>query len=256
MTFIIDSHTHLKHGDQQKTEYTPEEVVRAMDGAGIAKAVVFAMSTTTRRSTKMVRDAVDQYPDRLIPYAYALPRYDRPVIEELEEALSRFGFKGIKMHMGECRVEGYIADSVFQLAADYDVPCLIDFSGRLEVCASVVQDFPRTHIIICHFGKYLSQDEQQTDAFIQVAEQHRNALLDASGVVLNHKIEEAARRIGAERILFGTDGPHSRKDGALYAAEDTVEFARQAIEQIESLRLSRSDKDAILSGNIKNLLRV
>jgi predicted TIM-barrel fold metal-dependent hydrolase len=256
MALIIDSHAHLKHGDRQKTEYTPEEIVRVMDGAGIAKSVVFAMSTTTERSIHMAREAVARFPDRLVPYVYALPRYDRPVIQELEQAIAQFGFKGIKMHMGECKVEGYIADSVFALAARYDVPCLIDFAGRLDVCEAVVTGFPQTKIVICHFGRYLSTDEAETDAFIRVAEEHDNALLDASGVVLLHKIEEAAGRIGAERILFGTDGPHRRADGPAYTAADTVQYARQAVEAIGSLRLSRGDKDAILGGNCARLLRL
>ena len=179
-----------------------EAIVRAMDGAGIGKSVVFAMATTTERSTQMVRDAIRQFPDRLVPYAYALPRYDRAVLPELEQALAEFGCKGIKLHLGECTVESYVADSVFDLAARYQAPCLIDFGGRLELCASVVAAYPQTTIIICHLGRYLSTDEAQTDAFIRVAEEHPNALLDASGVVLLGKIEEAAQRVGAERILW------------------------------------------------------
>jgi len=50
---IIDSHVHLKHGDAQRTEYSAEAIVRTMDAVGIDQSIVFAMSTTTRRSIEM-----------------------------------------------------------------------------------------------------------------------------------------------------------------------------------------------------------
>ena len=65
---IIDSHVHLKHGDAERTEYAPDEIVRVMDAVGIDKSVVFAMSTTTARSVEMAEAAVARFPDRLIPY--------------------------------------------------------------------------------------------------------------------------------------------------------------------------------------------
>jgi predicted TIM-barrel fold metal-dependent hydrolase len=253
---IIDSHAHLKHGDARKTAYTARELIRAMDGAGIARSVVFAMSTTTARSVQMVLDAVRQYPDRLIPYVYALPRYDRPVLPEIEEAITVHGCKGIKMHLGECTVEDYVAGPVLELAGRHGVPCLIDFSGRLGPCQSAVAAHPHTLILICHLGKYLSQDVALIDAFIRVAEEHPNALLDVSGVAMVDKITEAAHRVGAERILFGTDGPHSVQDDPLYVVPDTIDYARQEIAKIESLALSQAEKDAILGGNIASLLRL
>ena len=252
---IVDSHCHLKHGDAQRTEYTGEQVIGAMDGAGIARSVVFAMATTTEASTRMVIEAVRQYPQRLIPYAYALPSYERAVIEELREAVVGLGFKGIKLHIGECTTADYVSGPVFALAGRYGVPCLVDFGGRLESCRDVVTAHPGTTVIIAHFGRYLSRDADLVDQFISLAEQHPNALLDASGVVLLDKIVLAAERIGAERILFGTDGPHSVEDGSTYAyAADTVAYARAAVSDIESLSLGDADKAAILGGNIARLL--
>lgn len=253
---IIDSHAHLKHGDAAKTEYPASEIVRSMDGAGIARSVVFAMATTTERSTQMVLEAVRQYPDRLIPYAYALPRYDRPVLPEIEEALAAHRFRGIKFHLAEATVEEYVAGPVLDLAERYGVPCVIDFSGRLGPCRSAVSKHPHTNILICHLGRYLTQDVALADSFIRVAEEYPNAYLDMSGVAMLDKIEDAARRVGVERIIFGTDGPHSVKDDPSYKVLDTIDFARQEIGKIESLNLSRSDKDAILGGNIARLLRL
>ena len=101
---ILDSHVHLKHGDAAATEYTPAEIVRVMDAVGIEKSVVFAMSTTTRRSIELGEAAATAFPERLIPYVYALPSYERPALPEMEEAITQRGFRGIKLHAWECRL--------------------------------------------------------------------------------------------------------------------------------------------------------
>ena len=64
---VIDAHVHLKHGDEEKTEYGAETIIRIMDIARVDRSVVFAVSTTTRRSIEM---AV-RFGDRLIPFVYA-----------------------------------------------------------------------------------------------------------------------------------------------------------------------------------------
>src|SRR5262249_46821143 len=75
---IIDSHVHLKHGDAKRTEFPAQVIIDIMDKAGIDKSVVFAMCTTTKRSIEMAELAVSRSPNRLIPYAYALPNFERP----------------------------------------------------------------------------------------------------------------------------------------------------------------------------------
>ena len=120
--WIVDSHVHLKHGDAARTEYLPEVIVETMNKAGIDKSIVFAMSTTTRRSVEMAEAAVKQYPDRLIPYVYALPNYERPVIQEIEAALAGRLFRGIKIHIGECTLADYVIDPVLKTAGRYGAP--------------------------------------------------------------------------------------------------------------------------------------
>jgi predicted TIM-barrel fold metal-dependent hydrolase len=243
---IIDSHVHLKHGDAQKTEYSAESIVRTMDSAGIDRSIVFAMSTTSRRSIEMAQEAVTRYPQRLIPYAYALPSYERAVLDELERAVTELGFRGFKIHAGECSLARYIVDPVIALAGQHDVPCLIDCLGRDGPIERMALKYPETTIIVAHLGKYLCEDEALIDRFIHLAEQHSSLILDLSGVVLPRKIVDAVERVGADRLVFGTDGPHE--------APDTAGFARAALAQIRDLRLSPADEEAILGGTLARLL--
>jgi len=245
---IVDSHVHLKHGDAQGTEFSAEAIVKTMDEAGIGKSVVFAMSTTTRRSIEMARAAVEKFPDRLIPYAYALPSYERPVLKELEEAVTRHSFRGIKVHLGECTLAGYVTDPLMRMAGEVGVPCLIDCGGRYTAIEQMAGRFPGTKIIVAHLGRYLCQDGALIDRFMVMAQTHPNLYLEASGVVLPEKIAEAVRRIGAGRVLFGTDGP--------LAKPDLAGFVRAEVEKIRGLRLSALEENAVLGGSIADLLRL
>ncbi len=245
---IIDSHVHLKHGDAQKTEYSADTIVKTMDAVGIDKSVVFAMSTTASRAIQMAREAVDRFPDRLIPYAYALPSYEEVVLDRLDEAISEFGFRGIKIHLGECTLAEYVIDPVIELAGKRGVPCLIDCLGRHEPIQRMAGKFTETKIIVAHLGRYLCNDESLIDRFVRLAEEHNNILLDASGVVITGKIREAVDRIGSGRVIFGTDGPHKMPN--------TVTYARTELDKILTLNLNPHDEAAVLGGTIADLLGI
>lgn len=245
---IVDAHVHLKHGDVDRTEYSAETIVYTMDAVGIDISVVFAMSTTTRRSIEMALEAHRKFPDRLIPYVYAIPSFERPVNDEIREAVVRLGFKGIKIHAGEYTIADYVVDPVIELAEKLGVPCLIDCVGRISDVKRIAEKFPEAKIIIAHFGKYLSTDEKLIDQFISLASTHRNVYLDTSGVILTHKIVEAVQRVGSDRIIFGTDGPHKEPD--------TVSFAKRELEKIKNLRLNLADEEKILGKNILRLLKI
>jgi predicted TIM-barrel fold metal-dependent hydrolase len=245
---IIDSHVHLKHGDATRSEWPAQVIVSIMDKAGIDKSVVFAICTTTKRSIEMAELAATSYPDRLIPYAYALPSYERPVLKELEAALKDKLFKGIKVHAGECTLPEYIIDPVLKLAGRFEVPCLIDVVGNHAQARRMAKAFPDTTIIYAHMGRYLSQDAKLVDSFIKLAEDYKNVLLDLSGVELVAKIGEAVRRVGPGKLVWGTDGP--------YAHPELVLYAKNELDKVRKLDIRPEEKGKILGGNIARLLKL
>ncbi len=243
---IIDSHVHLKHGDAAKTEYTPERIIEVMDEAGIDRSVVFAMSTTTGRSIEMAAAASAGFPDRLIPYVYALPGFEGGVIDEIRRAIEELGFRGIKVHVGECSLAPYVIDPVMSLASEAGAPCLVDFGGRLADATRIATSFPSLKLIVAHFGLYLAPREDQIEGFIALAEKCPNVWLDTAGVLLGWKIADAVARIGAERVLFGTDSPYPKPDEA--------SMARRGVRQIQNLELSDADTAMVLGGSVAALL--
>jgi hypothetical protein len=194
----------------------------------------------------MAEQAVAMFPDRLVPYVYALPRYEKRVCEELEEALSERGFRGVKIHASECSLAEYVIDPVLELAARYQVPCLIDVLGWYAATESLVSRCPRTKVIIAHLGQYLCSDQQLVDRFISLAEKNSNVFLDISGVALLPKIKEAAARIGSNRLIWGSDGPHP--------APDTVSFAKMELDKVRIVGLEKHAEEDILGGSLQRLL--
>jgi len=192
-SMIIDSHVHLKHGDAAGTEHSPAVIVEIMDAAGIDRSVVFAISTSTGRSFEMAADAAGLYPERLIPYIYALPGFEKPVEDRLRNAIEAWGFRGIKIHKGQCSLAEYVIDPVLWLAIETDVPCLVDFAGDLQAATRMATDFPDLRLIVCHFGLYLASRPEQVEPFIALAEERANVWLDASGVLLDWKSHDTGR---------------------------------------------------------------
>jgi len=247
---ICDAHCHLKHGDAEATEYTPEAIVEIMDAAAIAKAVVFAISTDSRRAHELAAVAVQKFPERLIPFAYAIPDFSYPAVKEIERAIGELGFRGIKIHGGQTSLNSqlkFLIDPVFELAGRLDVPCLVDFVGRSENAERLATDFPNVKIIVAHLGRYRCSDQVTLDNFIRLAEEHENLVLDISGVALTWMITDAVKRVGSQRVVFGIDGPHP------YPTPE--EYAQAEIRKVKSLGLAEKDLANIMYNSIAELLK-
>ena len=93
-------------------------------------------------------------------------------------------------------------------------------------------------IILGHMGGYFHVDEA-----IDVAERYPNIILETSAMPYPEKIREAVERIGAERVIFGSDGPVSSP-----ALETQKIMHRRA-------RATRT-AELVLGGNAETLLGV
>jgi predicted TIM-barrel fold metal-dependent hydrolase len=112
----------------------------------------------------------------------------------------------------------------------------------------MAEAFPDNTLIYAHLGRYQTRDAKLIDSFIKLAEDHKKVYLDLSGVELVAKIDDAVRRVGAGKLIWGTDGP--------YANPDLVAFAQQELEKVRKLRISQEEKDDILGGNLAKLLKL
>jgi uncharacterized protein len=167
--------------------------------------------------------------------------------EQAERMLTAPWCVGIKIHPEEhiypIREHG---KAIFEFAARHRAVVLTHSGGpNSEPLAFVpfFNDFPEVPLILAHLGHMEGGDNRQQVKAIQ-ASRHRNVYVDtsSSASILSGLIEWAAREVGADRILFGTDTP-------LY-------FAAMQRMRVEQAEIPEEDRRKILSDNARALLRL
>jgi hypothetical protein len=211
-----------------------------MDEAGVDRSVIFAMSLPSRASNELTMSCHDEAPDRFIPFAHVLPQEGPGALRELDRCFNERRMRGLKLHCAEMEEPTIdLLRPVLQMCIDENAPVLIDMTYNLSLAREIAEQFPELKLIIAHLGA--PDDEDMAEQFIILAEEHPHIHLDSSYCHRPWKIPEAIQRLGADRVLFGSDGP---------IIHPTIELAK-----IEVCNLSDEDYRMVTSENILRLLR-
>ena len=238
---IIDCHCHAGKGDgltgPWDTNAPLEKYLMRAARAGIDRSVLFAAfhsdyTTANREVARIVRSR----PNRFYGFAFINPRRDAGRVQSmLEEAVRHHGFVGIKVHRHDAAMTREVCES----ARAFSLPVLYDVVGEVSAVELLAEEYPDLNFIIPHLGSF-SDDWKAQLALIDHLVRHPNVYADTSGVRRFDLLEQAVRRAGANKILFGSDGPW------LHPA---VELAK-----IKALRLSAREEQLILGGNFLRLI--
>jgi len=235
---IVDCHMHVKGGDLYRREFSADFIVRRLDEAGIGTAVAFSICLGSRESNDLTYREAQKFPDRLIGFAHVNPEEGDLTVEELGRAVKGLNFKGVKVHFGEFAFSKEIFLPVMDEIARLKVPCLIDCKEQYAVMGELADAYPEAKIIIAHLGSH--NNEKLVDRFIGLAKRKENVFLDSSWSDVPWKIGDAVTIAGAEKVLFGSDGP---------LLHPLIELTK-----VKVLKLKRREEELILGGNILNLL--
>ena len=208
---ILDSHAHVDVVPALGWYDTAEKLIERMDEAGIAKAAISGYMNAPGPipdGLKVIEDAVAAYPDRLIGYARMDPWFDEQCIALLDEAVLKRGFRGVKLHPAHYTVHpfGELTVNLVRRAGELGAPVLFH-SGDEIMCLPYQIDrlalqCPDTVIILAHIGGFFSGE-----AALDVAERRANVFVDTSEIPLPDMVRKAVHRLGADKVLFGTDAP-------------------------------------------------
>ena len=238
----IDMHTHINHGSPYDTDtrigYSAvlDDLILINRAAGIEK--MFACTFASVLSTKTIPEE-NEYMHRLIDEVDCLYQWvvvDPRIEETLQQAERMLKHKkcvGIKLHplYHKYPLEEY-ADKIFSLAARFQTVVLIHVEKEASYILPMADRYPDVTFIVAHLGG---------EAYVDAVEfaKHRNVYTDTSGIASSNNlmVEYAYSRIGADRILFGTD---------TYSAA----FQRG---RIEFALIPRADKQKILRDNALRL---
>ena len=187
------------------------ECVRRMDEAGIEKGVVMTIVDAPEvnpNALELIADACAAHPGRLEAFARIHPWYGDEAVALLERALAEYGFKGLKLHPVTTIAHPAGEDSLrlIRKAAEHSAPTLFHCGDEplttpLAI-AKAAEACPEATIILGHMGGYFHADEA-----IETAERFANLVLETSAMPYPDRIRQAVERLGAERVIYGSDGP-------------------------------------------------
>jgi len=240
---IIDCHCHAGIGDgltgPWDTRAPLQDYLRRAKAAGIDSTVLFsAFHSNYAIANKEVARIVASRPDRFYGFAFVHSERDRGRVHELVKiAVKQYGFIGIKVH----RHDAAITREICMVARAFALPVLYDVAGEVSVCELLAQEYPDVNFIIPHLGSF-SDDWRAQLALIDHLVRHPNIYTDTAGVRRFDLLEQAVKRAGASKILFGSDGPWLHPG---------VELAK-----VRALRIPSAQENMILGGNFLNLINL
>jgi uncharacterized protein len=237
---IIDSHCHAGKGDgftgPWDTDAPLDKFVRRSQQAGISKTVIFAaFHSDYSKANEQVADIVNRYPDLFFGYAFVNADRDKgKIFRMIETGVNDYGFIGIKVH----RYDATISREICEVARHFSLPVLYDVRGEVASVELFAREYPTVNFIVPHLGSYADDWKAQL-AFIDHLVRHPNVYTDSSCVKRFDMLEMAYKRAGAQKILFGSDGPWHHPG---------IELMR-----IKALQPPEKDAALMLSGNFLKL---
>jgi predicted TIM-barrel fold metal-dependent hydrolase len=258
---VIDVHTHifpdhvapkampaLEAGANVKATFdgTLAGLLAAMDRAGIDRAVLQPVATKPDQVRSINDWTAGIVSERIIPFGAIHPELDDPAAEVAR--MRGLGILGIKMHPEYQEFWPHeerlwpIYDAViehgmvilFHAGIDIEIPTL---RGTPESFAQMLDDRPRLRAILAHMGGFRQWDEVRWHLA------GRDVCLDTSytlGHMEDTEFVELVKAHGADKIVFGTDGPWTDM--------------RAEVDAVRSLPLPQAEQDAIFCGNATRLL--
>jgi predicted TIM-barrel fold metal-dependent hydrolase len=208
---IFDMHMHIE--DVRGWQMSAEDCIAAMDVAGVDAAAVMTLTDfpgMNPEGVELIADACASYPGRLYGFIRLNPAHLEVSKNMLRRTIGDLGFKGLKLHPVSSLQHPGAEPTIelIRLAGELGVPTLFHcgdepLSTPLAI-AQAAAACPDATIILGHMGGYFHVDEA-----LDVAEQYDNIVLETSAMPYPERIAEAVARVGAERVLFGSDGPVS-----------------------------------------------
>jgi len=216
---IIDAHAHVS-----REEYGNKEVLLSqMKEAGVDKTILVPGGMMDVRKmtgyllqreqpkgdpipNEVVDELIAEHPDKFFGFQCVNPNQGATAVEDFRKAVAQ-GKKGLKLAPIIHRVSlasatvKELAKTCGELGVPFYTHVIFHPDASTEKVGLLAREFPRTTFILGHMGLPPADDEA-----IQVAAKNDNLFLETSvGSYLI--VKEALRRLGASKIIFGSEFP-------------------------------------------------
>jgi len=203
---VFDAHAHV--GGMAGWDPPPlEEQVAEMDRVGIDIAAVsssWALSGDIPGGNDEVAEAIRRFPGRFVGYCHVSGNFPEMMLTELERCFATDGFRGIKVYQVGCPYDDERFEPAWEFARQRGVPVLAHtWGGELTGLDRAAEKHPEVNFLAAHAGSAFAYRP-----YIEAALKCPNLYLDIT-YSREHTgmIEHFVERLGAERIVWGTDAP-------------------------------------------------
>ena len=265
-------------------EYPAERLVAEMDYAGVTKALLHR-TPYLGVGNKFISECVSQFPDRLKGLAHVEEWLIAPdpegSLEKVEWAINEGGLSGLhflppQMNLynqsgpwdsPECRTfwDGFakLGVPVFFSVKERVEPRMDSMLDEIKTLIRWTERYPDVQVVITHGVQWrLFMDETSINFPEEIWAPYQNpnvyqqflfpialgAIWEYPMPQVHSAIEECVKRIGADRIMWGTDMPIVMR---FWTYKQNIEFIARHCDF-----LSKEDTDQIMGGTVAKLLGV
>jgi len=199
---IFDCHMHLGDFPAFSVSLNESGLDELMSCCGLDKVIIF------HPDNSLVQRAIATRP-KVFGLVWANPR--EPNCRQMVESyLNDDNFRGVKLHP---LLDGYhpndpMVHPLADLLAERNLPFLVHTGHPIFTLPWSVEELaqakPKTKVIMGHMGH---GNIIYINAAIAAAERQPNVYLETSGMPMHTKILEAVNKVGADRVLYGSDAP-------------------------------------------------
>lgn len=258
---IIDAHTHVGPFIEEK-RVKPESISinynrweKILDQNDIDQAVIMPTTgydisegiSSTRKLNDKVQSLVEEYDRFVTGIGTVEPTHQRKALEEIERLGSMNNISGVMWHH---RHQGSSIDdpTTAECLSKMDELDLVAYihsfpESQLEDLGKVEKVAPLTDspiIVLDSLGLY-----SNVETAIELATEHDNVYFDTALLFsLGRIVERLVEEIGAERLIFGSD---------LYTNPLMYRYSSD-LYQVQKAQISETEREKILSENIKKIL--
>ena len=255
---VIDVHIHFLAGDAEHDSLDALSRVLAygrLRHVGLIAVVPRPDIDQTRRLNDQLAGLVRRHPRRLFAIGTVHPGDGAQAMAELER-IKAMGFRMLKLHpiMQELDVSSDDVESVVRKASTLGLPVLFDFSGiansaDLGAFVMLAARVPEARIVLAHMGGTRFHEVLLLSVLQRYPWYRNNMWVDLSAVAAMYAdspyrdlLVHVIRKIGVNRVLFGSDVPFARTT------------SMEAIADVEKLGLTPAEERLILHDNAASLL--
>lgn len=274
---IIDVHCHVISSDREKYPLaplggkqsdwsmerptTPEQLIAAMDVAGVTKAAVVQASTAYGHDSTYVAESIANFPDKLTG-VFSIDPLAPDALDNIEHWTSR-GLTGMRVFTTGTTMPGQqtwlddeAAYPTWATAGERNIPISVQMTLKgIPLLEKILQQFPETNFLLDHLARITLDDGPPYAAAMPLLDvaKYPNVYLKLTSRTVEQchlgKADAASfipmilENFGAARVMWGSNFPahDDTLTNILHAARDVLRHA------------SEDERREIFSGTAKRI---